>query len=65
MLTLIQKGETIGIEEIVAKFSTRQYSMQVASEHCVYLYLSAKQFRDKFFNQSNLLKHTVCEKVEV
>lgn len=65
MLTLIQKGETVGYEEIVSKQEKRLFSMQVASESCFYLYLPAKQFKDKFFNQSFVMKHTVCEKLEV
>ena len=65
MLTLIQRGETVGVEEIVAKMPSRQFSMQVTSEHCSYLYLSAKQFRERFFNQGYVLKHVVCEKLEI
>jgi len=47
------------------KLPTRQYSMQVASDACTYLYLPAKQYRDKFFNQGNVRKHQVCGKLEV
>ena len=39
--------------------------MKVTSELCRYLYLPAKQFCDKFFNQHQALKHVVCEKLEV
>ena len=43
----------------------RQFSMQVASENCLYLYLSKHHFVDKFFNQSQPLKHVLCEKLEM
>jgi len=39
--------------------------MQVASESCIYLFLSAKNFREKFFDQSVVMKHTICEKLEM
>jgi len=65
VLTILSKGETLGVDEIVNKAPTRQFSIQVSSETCVYLYLPAKQFKDKFFNQSFAMKHSVCEKMEM
>lgn len=61
MLTILQAGETLGIEEVAQKLPKRLHSIQVASESCSYLYLSAKQFMEKFFNQSYALKHSICE----
>ena len=42
VLTLIQPGETLGVDEVVQNLPSRQFSMQVASEACVYLFLPAK-----------------------
>lgn len=64
VLTLIQQGETIGLMEIVQKMPNRQFSMQVASEACHYLFLPTKQFRDKFLNMCFALKKSVSSKVE-
>ena len=50
ILTILQSGETLGVEEIAMRYPKRQFSMQVASESCLYLYLPAKQFREKFFD---------------
>ena len=65
VLTIIQENEALGVEEVVMKMPRRQYSIQVASDQCVYLHLSSKNFREKFFNQSYALKHLVCEKLEM
>lgn len=65
MLTILQEGEALGIEEIVMKCAKRQYSMQVSSDECKYLFLSARNFREKFFDQSQALKHTICDKLEM
>lgn len=53
MLTIIQQGESVGVEEIVMKVPRRQFSIQVTSDECSYLFLSTKDFREKFFNQSH------------
>ena len=65
VLTIIQKGESVGMEEVVMKLPGRQFSIQVASENCLYLFLSTKNFREKFFNQSHQLKHELCEQTEM
>jgi len=40
--------------------------MQVTgNKDCVYLYLTAKNFLEKFFNANNALKHVLCEKLEM
>ena len=49
VLTILQDGETPGVEEIILNCPNRQYSMQVASENCLYLFLSVKNFKEKFY----------------
>lgn len=63
MYTLIKKGQTIGVEEIIQKIPKRQFSMQIASKSCRYLYLSVRHFREKFFSQCLAMKQDLCQKI--
>lgn len=64
VLSIMQKGEVFGIEEIINKSHRRKYSIQVCSERCEYLFLTVKNFREKFYNHSIVLKSALGSRVE-
>ena len=64
VLTIIQAGELLGFEEILGKLARRLNSIQVSSDTCQYLYLSAREFREKFYNHSIVMKNLLGDRVE-
>ena len=63
VLTIIQKGEVLGFEEILEKQSRRQNSIRVTSESCEYLKLSVRNFKEKFYNQSIVMKQLLSNRL--
>ena len=64
VLTILQNGEVLGIEEVINKQPRRNYSIQVCSEGCEYLFLTTKNFKEKFYNHSIVMKQMLNGRVE-
>ena len=56
VLTIIQAKEVVGLDEIIQRMGQRPHTIQVCSEKCEYLFVSAKNFKDKFYNNSLIMK---------
>ena len=54
----------LGAEEVINKQQRRKYSIQVSSEKCEYLYLTTKNFKEKFYNHSIVMKTMLSGRVE-
>lgn len=57
VLTIVEAGQTIGVEEVVAKTPRYAYSLQVSSPNCIYLFLTARNFKEHFYQGSLVMKN--------
>ena len=61
VLGVVQNKDILGFEEVYLKKLRYQNSLQVCSAECEYLFLSTRNFRDKFLNNSIQFKKNCIE----
>ena len=52
------------MEEVLKGTSRRAYSIKVSSDVCEYLFLSTKNFCDKFYNNNLLPRSLLSDKMD-
>ena len=57
----MHKGVMLGLEEVLAQADRHRHSVQVCSPKCEFLFLSTKNFRDRFYCNSLQLKNVFDE----
>ena len=60
VLAILSRGEIIGLDEIIddidGKKPKRKSTMQVCTPECEYLFLSARDFHDNFYDNNAAMK---------